>query len=78
MALFMRNKMITLCPTTYETAKKMPNFSSWVRMKLLEYNQTPIKLTTQPAPVSKNYMCKHCLAIEDHWSHNCPMIEVIE
>ncbi len=32
----MRNKMITLCPTSYELAQKMPNFSSWVRRKVLE------------------------------------------
>lgn len=39
----MRNKMITLCPTTYELAQKMPNFSSWVRMKLMEmhFQDTP-------------------------------------
>ena len=33
--LFMRNKMITLCPTTYEMSQKMPNFSAWVRRKLM-------------------------------------------
>ena len=32
----MRHKMITLCPTSYEVAQKMPNFSSWVRKKILE------------------------------------------
>ena len=32
----MRNKMITLCPTSYELAQKMTNFSSWVRRQLLE------------------------------------------
>ena len=32
----MRQKMINLCPTTYEMAKKMPNFSGWIRNKLLE------------------------------------------
>lgn len=32
----MRNKMITLCPTSYELAQKMTNFSGWVRQKLLE------------------------------------------
>ena len=32
----MRNKMITLCPTTYELSKKMPNFSGWVRKMILE------------------------------------------
>jgi len=85
---FMRNKMITLCPTTYETAQKMPNFSSWVRLKLMEYKMTGIsnkeaiesgiKLVTAAAPLPKNYMCKHCLAIEDHWSIECPTLEVSE
>jgi len=27
----MRNKMITLCPTTYEKASKIKNFSGWIR-----------------------------------------------
>lgn len=31
----MRNKMITLCPTTYEIAQKIPNFSGWIRKILL-------------------------------------------
>lgn len=26
--------MVTLCPTTYETAQKMRNFSLWVREQL--------------------------------------------
>jgi len=32
----MRNKTITLCPTSYELAQKMPNFSGWVRAKLIQ------------------------------------------
>lgn len=32
----MRQKLITLCPTTFEKATKMHNFSAWVRKKLLE------------------------------------------
>jgi len=32
----MRQKMINLCPITYEHASKMGNFSEWVRMKLKE------------------------------------------
>ena len=32
----MRQKMINLCPTTYDLAKRMPNFSGWVRRKILE------------------------------------------
>ncbi len=30
-----RQKMITLCPTSYEIAQGMNNFSGWVRKQLL-------------------------------------------
>lgn len=75
LGLFMRNKMITLCPTSYEIARDMPNFSAWVRMKLLEDSVVIHTLSTKPKPVPKNYMCKHCLAVEDHWSIQCEMIQ---
>jgi len=32
----MRQKLITLCPNSFEIAQKKPNFSAWVRKKLLE------------------------------------------
>ena len=32
----MRHKMVSLCPTSYEKAQKIPNFSKWVRTKLLD------------------------------------------
>ena len=32
----MRQKLITLCPTSFELALKKPNFSSWVRDQLLK------------------------------------------
>ena len=31
----MRHKTITLCPTSYERARKMPNFSQWCRKIIL-------------------------------------------
>jgi len=31
----MRHKMVTLCPTTYEIAQKMPNFSKFCRKILM-------------------------------------------
>ena len=34
-----RHKMVNLCPTTYELASRMPNFSKWVRAKLLDQQQ---------------------------------------
>lgn len=30
----MRQKLITLCPTTWELASKKPNFSAWIRDQL--------------------------------------------
>jgi len=37
----MRQKLITLCPNSWEIASKKPNFSKWVRDKLLndEYQE---------------------------------------
>jgi len=32
----MRQKLITLDPTSWEQAMKKPNFSAWVRQKLAE------------------------------------------
>jgi len=32
----MRQKLITLDPTSWELAMKKPNFSAWVRQKLAE------------------------------------------
>ena len=34
----MRNKMVTLCPTTYEIASKMDNFSGWIRIQLMAFD----------------------------------------
>lgn len=34
----MRNKMVTLCPTTYEIAQKMDNFSAWIRIQILAFD----------------------------------------
>ena len=34
-----RHKMVNLCPTSFEIAASMPNFSKWVRSKLLEVDQ---------------------------------------
>lgn len=31
--------MVTLCPTTYEIASKMDNFSAWIRIQLLAFDQ---------------------------------------
>jgi len=61
--------MITLCPTTYEIAQKMPNFSAWVRNRLRDLQDyTPDNNQVKPDP-PKNYMCKHCLG--NHWTADC-------
>lgn len=35
----MRQKLVTLDPTSFETSKQMKNFSAWVRMQLIHYNR---------------------------------------
>jgi len=35
----MRHKMVNLCPTTFEIASKMDNFSAWIRIQLLAFDQ---------------------------------------
>lgn len=30
--------MVTLCPTTYEIASKMDNFSGWIRIQLMAFD----------------------------------------
>ena len=39
----MRHKTITLCPTTYEIARKMDNFSAWIRQELMKKQATQYK-----------------------------------
>ena len=39
----MRHKTITLCPTTYEIARKMDNFSAFVRQELMKKQATQYK-----------------------------------
>lgn len=55
----MRHKMVSLCPTTYEKAQKIDNFSKWVRDKLLE--------DSGPMEEVRKYfaMCKLC---DTQWS----------
>jgi hypothetical protein len=39
----MRQKLITLCPNSFELAQKKSNFSEWVRSKLLEEGNIEVK-----------------------------------
>lgn len=43
----MRNKTITLCPTSYEWAQKQPNFSQWIRQKILETRDNKVKVNVR-------------------------------
>jgi len=48
--------MITLCLNTFEIARDMPNFSAWVRKKLLEESDdTPIVIKEEYL-----FKCKAC------------------
>lgn len=51
-----RQKMITLCPITYELAKDIPNFSGWVRDKLKE---TLVK-REEFEGIALKYICNGC------------------
>ena len=51
----MRQKLITLCPNSFEIALKIDNFSAWVRNKLLEEGSQPTK-----QQYSYEYKCPIC------------------
>jgi hypothetical protein len=71
----MRQKLITLCPTSFELASKKANFSSWVRRQLLqeqEKNSIPevlygmycvrcdVNFKHPVMEMAKIYRCRHC------------------
>lgn len=75
----MRNKSISLCDKSFEVAKRMPNFSGWIRKQLLSYQpKDEVKVEVKKKRVPKNTMCKNCMAIGDHWTMECPTLEAIE
>ena len=54
----MRQKLITLCPNSFEIAQKKENFSQWVRQKLLEDSaeaKSPDLLFKYKCPLCKSY-----------------------
>ena len=63
-----RQKMITLCPTSYEIAQGMTNFSGWVRKQLLN-----MKIHAE-AGVKHQFVCTDCDTIlhSAHDLHECP------
>ena len=65
----MRQKLITLCPNSFELAQKKDNFSQWVRNKLLEEGQGPEKKKYQ-----YEYKCPLCKSIifrDARYANNC-------
>ena len=54
----MRQKMITLDPTSWEYAAKKRNFSGWVRKKLME-EQAESSVITESLPMFGAY-CDQC------------------
>ena len=66
----MRQKMITLCPNSFEIAQKKDNFSAWVRTKLLE-EQMP-EVTKDP--IFHKYQCPLCKIKQEketRYARNC-------
>ena len=64
-----RQKMITLCPTSYEIAQGMTNFSGWVRKQLLNMQ---IDNVMHPA---RQFVCTDCdtvLTTRGHDLHEVP------
>ena len=55
----MRHKTITLCPTTYEIARKMDNFSAFVRQELMKKQATQYKAKTEVLAKYQAY-CNPC------------------
>ena len=55
----MRNKTISLCPTSYELAQKMPNFSNWVRKQLLDRDKEHQNARNE----AKRYRCPACFKV---------------
>jgi hypothetical protein len=58
----MRNKTITLCLNSFEIAQKMPNFSEWVRSKLLDeanIEEKPIETYLMKCPMGHQMVKKN-------------------
>jgi len=53
----MRHKTLTLCLNSFEIAARMPNFSAWVREKLLEEG---VAASSERILWSYEYECPRC------------------
>jgi len=54
----MRHKTLTLCLNSFEIATKMPNFSAWVREKLIE--EAGKDFRGNPLERKYEYECPRC------------------
>jgi len=74
----MRNKSISLCDKSFEVAKRMPNFSGWIREQLLRYQpEQKVKVEVKKRTF-KHATCRNCGMIGDHWTLDCPTLEALE
>ena len=75
----MKNKTISLCDKSFEVAQKIHNFSGWIRGQLLKHQpEVKVKVEVNKKPfMNKNAVCKNCGAVGQHWTLECPKLEVI-
>ena len=74
----MVNKTISLCERSAIVAKRMDNFSGWVREQLLKYQpERKVKVEVK-RHTNKHNICKNCGMIGDHWTLDCPTLEAFE
>jgi len=74
----MRNKSISLCDKSFEVAKRMPNFSGWIREQLLRYQPEQKVKVEVKKKTFKHATCRNCGMIGDHWTLDCPTLEAFE
>lgn len=74
----MRNKSISLCDKSFEVAKRMPNFSGWIREQLLRYQPEQKVKVEVKRHANKHNVCKNCGAIGQHWTLDCPTLGASE
>jgi len=74
----MRNKSISLCEKSFEVAKRMPNFSGWIREQLLRYQPEQKVKVEVKKKTFKHATCRNCGMIGDHWTLDCPTLEAFE
>ena len=60
----MRQKLITLCPTSFELAGRKANFSAWVRRKLME-EQTIADKKKESRPLYQS----NCVKCDKYYQH---------